>query len=460
VKLSETLEDIKNPIKFDPDKKIEKEIILKILEAARWAPSAENQQVWRFMVVNDDEKIEKIQELIKEGDPRLNRRLPEYKEPEENELMRADFKFKDIYYNSERDLYRLDLRKSHETDVVCSTSSRCFIVCCHSSRLTGKHFGETDMGAAIANMVLAARIFETSIRWVRCFNRTLLREHFKIPKIMEIDAILCLGYPIEEEEYKLEMSSVENKIVLYNNRGGLDEIKSDKTGKKEFDITTIDAILDRRAIRKYHEGENYRISLSNIYKIVQAGLSAPLTIYKPYLKIFVVDDPELLSNVANTAKIVYRKQPHAQQVPLMIIVAFEAKNSTGYYAKIDAGAIVQLMLLRAYSLGIGTCWIGAFSRKVTKKLLNVPPNWHMPSLAVFGYSKIYPNPTPRVDLGKLAFHNSWEISIVKPRRSYSPKSHVFSVALRKIKKLKTKTILRDIDAGRKDQSFLLTKLDN
>jgi len=42
------------------DKEVSKELIMKVLEAGRWASSASNNQPWRFVVVSDIDLIKKI----------------------------------------------------------------------------------------------------------------------------------------------------------------------------------------------------------------------------------------------------------------------------------------------------------------------------------------------------------------------------------------------------------------
>ena len=39
------------------DRPVEREVLLQCLEAARLAPSAENAQPWRFLVIDDPERI-------------------------------------------------------------------------------------------------------------------------------------------------------------------------------------------------------------------------------------------------------------------------------------------------------------------------------------------------------------------------------------------------------------------
>ena len=52
--------------RYKPDP-IPDEMIDKILEAARWAPTGENYQPWRFIVIRDQETRNKIGDLSKQG---------------------------------------------------------------------------------------------------------------------------------------------------------------------------------------------------------------------------------------------------------------------------------------------------------------------------------------------------------------------------------------------------------
>lgn len=58
-----------SPLGFDPDRRIEKPILMSILEAARWAASSSNLQPWRFIVAPKDNAAEfkKVFSALKEG---------------------------------------------------------------------------------------------------------------------------------------------------------------------------------------------------------------------------------------------------------------------------------------------------------------------------------------------------------------------------------------------------------
>lgn len=45
---------------YSPEKSVNRDILLKILEAGRLAPSAANRQPWRFLVVSSPEKLEEV----------------------------------------------------------------------------------------------------------------------------------------------------------------------------------------------------------------------------------------------------------------------------------------------------------------------------------------------------------------------------------------------------------------
>ncbi len=66
--IHELLEKRYSPKAFD-DKNIEREDLIKLLEAARWSPSSMNEQPWRFIVgvKNEDETHDKIYDTLADG---------------------------------------------------------------------------------------------------------------------------------------------------------------------------------------------------------------------------------------------------------------------------------------------------------------------------------------------------------------------------------------------------------
>jgi SagB-type dehydrogenase family enzyme len=73
-------------------------------------------------------------------------------------------------------------------------------------------------------------------------------------------------------------------------------------------------------------------------------------------------------------------QNHVNDAPVVIVVcADEKRSSMGYgtrgrtlYCLQDTAAATQNILLTAYSLGLGTCWIGSFNEDEAREALNAP----------------------------------------------------------------------------------------
>jgi nitroreductase len=442
--LKNLIENYRVPVSFEKDYKIDNNIIIKILEAARWAPSAENQQAWRFLVVDKNRKKKDILYAIEEQDSRLSSTLHEIKKPK----LSPSFQYTIDNYNAKSAKYLEEIRIKNSEELKCAHSASLFIICVHSEKFYGKMFGYTDIGASIMNMLLITEELGLSTRWIRNFSRNIIMDKFDIPSHFKIDAILAIGKKKGSLE-KTELSRKNFNDYFYQNnwQNPLEDslLKIENDDLPNYDVEIVDSILDRRSIRDYKE--NKIISQNLIKELIKAAMMVPLTINKPNIKLLIIDDPEKLNEIAKNSKIIV-KQSHVQEVPLIIAAVFDCSNNApAFYAETDTGAILQNILLRAFSLGIGSCWIGAFSRKATSNILETPSSWHLPSLAIFGYPDHYPSPTPRKDLGKIAYKNSWKNRLEKRKRSLFPNYHIFSVFTRKIKNTNVETPLRERNVG-------------
>ncbi len=62
------IEKRRSPRAFDPDRPVSEDILFSLLEAARWAPSANNIQPWRFIIgQNGDGTHQRIASTLSEG---------------------------------------------------------------------------------------------------------------------------------------------------------------------------------------------------------------------------------------------------------------------------------------------------------------------------------------------------------------------------------------------------------
>jgi nitroreductase len=51
----------------------------------------------------------------------------------------------------------------------------------------------------------------------------------------------------------------------------------------------------------------------------------------------------------------------------------------------DTTIALQNMVIAAWAMGVGSCWLGAFKEGDVKQRLSIPDNWKVVALVTFGY---------------------------------------------------------------------------
>ena len=153
------------------EEEVSEEEIEKILDAARWAPSAGNIQPWIFIVVRD---------------PKRKRRL------------------------SEAALNQLFIEEAPVVIVVCADQER-------SGRVYGRRgidlYCIQDTAAAIQNLLLAAHALGLGACWVGAFNEDAVGHALNIPAGVRPVAIIPIGRPAIKPGAVFKRSL--NEIVRY-----------------------------------------------------------------------------------------------------------------------------------------------------------------------------------------------------------------------------------------------------
>jgi nitroreductase len=140
------------------DKPVEREIIAECLEAARLAPSADNVQPWRFLVIDD----------------------PDLKERFSREV------FSGIYSVS---------KFAGKAPVLILILARLDIIAHRiGKQIQNVHFYLIDTGIAGEHIVLQAEELGLGTCWVGWFNPRKARKVLNIPRKYKIVSLLSLGY--------------------------------------------------------------------------------------------------------------------------------------------------------------------------------------------------------------------------------------------------------------------------
>jgi nitroreductase len=128
-------------------------------------------------------------------------------------------------------------------------------------------------------------------------------------------------------------------------------------------MDVFEAIANRRSIRAY---KNEPVPAESLERILEAARVAPTAANRQEFKFVVVTDEGMrkaLASACNNQTFV---------VDAGVVIAACAINPERRFHAVDVAIAVDHMTLAAHALGLGTCWIGAFSEEKVKELLGIP----------------------------------------------------------------------------------------
>jgi nitroreductase len=156
-------------IRLYEEKLVEQEKLNRVLEAGRLAPSADNRQPWRFIVVTNDEVKEKL-----------------------------------------RASYDEEWFVSAPVIIIgCAVPKEAWV------RMDGQEYWMVDVAIAMQNMILVATELGLGTCWIADFDEEAARKALKLPQSVRIVAMTPLGYPTEEKRPVRNRKSL-SEIVHYD----------------------------------------------------------------------------------------------------------------------------------------------------------------------------------------------------------------------------------------------------
>jgi len=173
-------------------------------------------------------------------------------------------------------------------------------------------------------------------------------------------------------------------------------------------MDVLEAIKGRRSVRAFKSQD---VSPEIVKKLLNAARWAPSAGNIQPWEFIVVQKPEIKRALAEAAL----DQTFIEEAPVVIVVcANENRSSQGYgirgktlYCLQDTAASIQNFLLTAYSLGLGTCWIGAFQEEETREILKIPQGIKPVALIPVGYSAEAPSPPSRRPLKQIVHYETF-----------------------------------------------------
>ncbi len=165
-------------------------------------------------------------------------------------------------------------------------------------------------------------------------------------------------------------------------------------------MSLVDVILTRRSIRTY---EKKKVPEEIMNMILEAGRQAPSAGNAQPWHFIVLTDDEIKEKLSHR-----RWSGFIRDSAFTVVGCGYIGGSYGRkWSTVDTTIALENMVIAAWSLGIGSCWVGDFEEEEVKNLLNIPDDWKVIALISFGYPAEQPGSRSRKPVAEVVNYNKF-----------------------------------------------------
>ena len=163
-------------------------------------------------------------------------------------------------------------------------------------------------------------------------------------------------------------------------------------------MDVLTAIRTRRSIRQFKDDP---VPEEKLQAVLEAGRSAPSAGNRQNWKFVVVKDKAIREKLVDAAN----GQTFVGRAP--VVIACCAPDPSQKWHMVDVAIAIDHMTLAAHSLGLGTCWVGAFNEAKVKDTLGIPDGVKIVQILPLGVPAASGTPKPRKSLEQIVVYDSW-----------------------------------------------------
>ena len=161
-------------------------------------------------------------------------------------------------------------------------------------------------------------------------------------------------------------------------------------------MSFLDLAKERYSVRSFRPEP---VSGEHLEQILEAGHVAPTACNNQPQQIYVAKSEAAREKLASVCRCTFG-------APLILVVCYDRnldwKNKLNPHyrsGETDAAIVCTHMMMQAFQLGIGSCWVGYFDPEQVARVLELPENMQVCALLPMGY--------PAEDAIPLPLHSSF-----------------------------------------------------
>jgi len=156
-------------------------------------------------------------------------------------------------------------------------------------------------------------------------------------------------------------------------------------------MTFLELAKDRWSVRSFRQEP---IQEAHMQKILEAGHVAPTACNYQAQRIFIAKSEDARRKLASVCRCTF-------DAPVILVVGYDRtrdwknKLQPGCESgETDAAIVCTHMMLEAWELGVGSCWVGYFNSDRVAEVLGLPENVKVCALLPMGYPAEDAKPLP------------------------------------------------------------------
>ncbi len=146
------------------------------------------------------------------------------------------------------------------------------------------------------------------------------------------------------------------------------------------------ALCSRRSVRRFTP---HPVQYALLRDLVDVARLAPSAANRQPLQFVVVDAEDIRAEIFPLIKWASYVRPHRTppegMEPTAYIVILADRDKRGKMTEHDIGAAAENIMVAATAHGLGSCWIGAFSRPKLREILEIPEQFEIDTMIALGY---------------------------------------------------------------------------
>jgi len=163
----------------------------------------------------------------------------------------------------------------------------------------------------------------------------------------------------------------------------------------------IEAIRLRRSIRRFKPDP---IPPETLREILEAGRLSPSAGNRQPYRLLVVTDQRTREEMSKG-----RYNRFIKEAPVVIVGCNHVGDDfSRRWSLVDTSIALEHIVLAAWSLGVGSCWIGDFSKPALRELLGIPQDYEIVAQVALGFPAEVPEEHRKKAFEEVVCYNRFE----------------------------------------------------